>query len=42
MIEPYVSIIIPAKDEELSVEQLYGQISKELIKLSVAYEIIFY
>jgi len=41
MIEPYVSIIIPAKDEELSVEQLYGQISKELIKLSVAYEIIF-
>ena len=40
MIEPYVSIIIPAKDEELSVEQLYGQISKELIKLSVAYEII--
>ena len=41
MTETYVSIIIPAKDEELSVEQLYRQISKELMKLSVTYEIIF-
>jgi len=36
-----LSIVIPAKNEEKSISTLYSEISKQLIKINRAYEIIF-
>lgn len=41
MNKPYLSIIIPAKDEEKSLNLLYGEIKTILLKLNKTYEIIF-
>lgn len=40
-VNPFVSIIIPVKDEEGSLEILYGQLKVTLDKLKKIYEIIF-
>ncbi len=41
MKNPEISIVIPAKDEEQSIPVLYKELTAELTKLNMSYEIIF-